>query len=292
MAPVKCNLPKEAERMEEHQAPSLAFLIHMTQKASRAAADIFAQPALLDTEWKADDTPVTAGDRAVHTAIVDILSVEYPQISIVGEEGTHGTRVGPDHEYWLSVDEIDGTTAFTYGIPVFTTMVALMRGNEVMKSVIHDPTMQRTYSAERGRGAFLNDIPIRARGQKPKSPHISIAAWPALGRNDMLVPRMISGVARELHDRNYRLTTAWSIGHSDALVAAGVLVGSLFPGSAVHDTVAADLIVREAGGVATDLWGKPLSYGEPTVNGHIFACNQETHDDLVEIVRRHDNRQR
>jgi len=254
--------------------------------------DIFQQPALLDTQWKADRTPVTAGDLAVHTAIVEIFSAEYPRIPIIGEEGDHGRLTGRSGELRLSVDEIDGTTAFTYGIPVFTTMVALIQGGDVIKSVIHDPVMHRTFSAERGAGAFLNGVPIRTCTQRPENANVGVATWPKRGRNDMLVPRMVSGVIRELHDRGYCFTEAGTIGYIDALVASGILVGTIFPGDKVHDTAAGDLIVREAGGVATDLWGKPLSYDKPTVNGHVFACNQEIHAELVDIVHRHDNRER
>jgi fructose-1,6-bisphosphatase/inositol monophosphatase family enzyme len=278
--------------MSEIRVPSLPFLVGMTREAARSAAEIFQQPRLLDTEWKADNTPVTAGDRAAHDIIVERMSLHFPHIPIVGEEGNCGSRTGSSHEYWLSVDEIDGTAAFSMGIPVFVTMVALMRGTAAVKSVIHDPVMQRTYSAEDGRGACLDNLPIATLKGTPKKSYVSLAVWPGQGGNGMLLPRMISGVARELHDRGYCVTTAWSIGYSDALVACGKFVGSIFAGDTVHDTAAPDLLVREAGGVVTDLWGKSISYDGSTVNGHIAACDFGMHLDLLDIVRRHDNRSR
>ncbi len=273
------------------EIPTLAFLVDMTQKASREAADIFRQPSLLDTKWKADNTPVTAGDLVVHAAVVEIFAAAYPQIPNVGEEGSAGTRTHQAGEYWVSLDPIDGTGAFRRGIPMFTTMLALMCGNEVTMGVIHDPIMQRTYSAQRGRGAFLNDVPIHTRVE-PTDATIGVAVWPGSGRSDMVLPRMVSGVMRELHDRGHRFAPAWSIGYNDALVASGMLAGSVFAGDSTHDTAAGDIIVREAGGIATDLWGRPLSYDGQPVNGHVVSCNAAIHDEILEVVRRHDNRPR
>lgn len=278
--------------MSGYPIPSIQFLAAMAREASAEAARVFSDPALFHTEWKSDDTPVTAADLAVHKIVTEMMATNFAHIPIVGEEGAVGSRTGADDEIWLSVDEVDGTSAFTLGIPVFTTLVALMRGEHVIKSVISDPVMRRTYSAEIGMGATLNDRPVSVCRELPRNATIGVASWPESGKSDMLLPRMVSGVMRELHDRGYHLMEMHSIAYIDAMVASGLLAGTIFAGDKVHDTAAADLLVREAGGVATDLWGNPLRYGAGVVNGHVYACNATVHSQLLDIVRRHDNRSR
>lgn len=246
--------------------------------------DIFSNTDTHGTQWKQDGTPFSAADTGAHEIIVDYMR-RYPHIPIIGEEGEHGKRTHAENELWLHVDEIDGSTGFILGIPVFTIMITLMRGSRPIRTVVYDPVLRRAFTAEAGAGAFLNSTPIRVADSMMKNPMISICAWPDRGTHDMLIRGMVGGITTSLHERGYCFSNCCSIGYFDALVASGQLMASIFAGEHGHDTAAGDLLVTEAGGIAVDLRGKRILYDRPKVCGHIFA-SPVIYDEIFALVQR------
>ncbi len=267
------------------QIPTLMELINLARVAGLSVEKIYSS-SNVELEWKGDGTPLTAADRAVHDLVIEFMTKAYPDIPVIGEEGQLGMRTGASNECWLLVDEVDGTWAFMLGVPVFTIMFTLMRGNVPMIAVIYDPIGKRLYSAERGKGAFLNDKQIFVASALPKVPNVGFVSWPKRNHpSDMLIPGMVDGVVAGLHKMGCIPVNMVTNGYFGAMVANGQLSGMIFPGRTLQDVAPVDLLVREAVGKVTDLRGDWLSYGNKEVFGYVASQGGDFHDKLVELIR-------
>lgn len=270
------------------KAPTMEDLYSLGDRIQGVVKKLYFNPGSMGLEFKSDSTPVTIADKTVHKIVGDWRDALFPDLSIVSEEGHKGKRTGDPEQHWVLVDEIDGTWGYMIGMPVFSSLVALMRGGQVVASVIVDPIGRRIYSAERGKGAYCNRKRTRVHESLPKTPAVAIVTWPKRNINDMLVANMQSGpgggVAGALHDKGWAVINAPTIGYMDALVASGQIAGTIFPGPTLHDTAAGDLLVREAGGVTSDIFGSPLEYSGDGADGHVFACSEEMHQKLIGVI--------
>jgi len=202
------------------------------------------------TETKADQTPVTVADREAEVVIKDVLRRAFPQHAFYGEE--HG-REGDSDYLWL-IDPIDGTKAFVRGYPMFSTQIALMHRGTLVLGVSSAPVYGELAWARVGGGAFLDGKPLHVSAAKEfdATTAISIgnvktltrgARWNALGE---LIQRSgrIRGYGDFLH---YHLLARGCI---DLVIESDVNI---------LDIAALAVIVREAGGVFTDLQGAELT---------------------------------
>lgn len=129
--------------------------------ADRARREIVARFRAVATETKADGSPVTEADRAAERAIREVLAAAFPDHAILGEElGLDA----PDHDAarptWV-VDPIDGTIAFARGIPLASTLIALVEDDEPVLGLIDLPFLEERYVGVRGGGARRNGQPVR-----------------------------------------------------------------------------------------------------------------------------------
>jgi len=108
----------------------------------------------LKIETKPDRTPVTDADRAVESAIRDLLRIHRPDDAIIGEEFPN---TEPGQRSWI-IDPIDGTANYLRGVPVWATLIALRVDGEITIGVVSAPALGRRWWAERGNGAFTKDI--------------------------------------------------------------------------------------------------------------------------------------
>lgn len=120
----------------------------------------FGRLAAGDVREKTPGDLVTVADTAVEARLTPILMGELPGSLVVGEEATAANpalmdRLKGDAPVWV-IDPVDGTLNFAAGIPIFGTMVALIRRGEVLAAWIHDPLRERTLMAEAGGGAHVD----------------------------------------------------------------------------------------------------------------------------------------
>jgi myo-inositol-1(or 4)-monophosphatase len=109
---------------------------------------------LRNVETKSTSTDmVTEFDRATEREIVGTLKRLRPDDAIVGEEG--GTHAGSSGITWF-VDPIDGTTNFLYDLPMWTISIGVHDASGPLCGVVYAPALRETFTASRGRGAFLN----------------------------------------------------------------------------------------------------------------------------------------
>lgn len=127
--------------------------------ADRARPEILSRFRSVAVETKADGSPVTEADRAAERAIRELLAEETPDVPILGEE--YGGEREAAGRRWV-VDPIDGTIAFSRGIPLFGTLIALVEDGEPVVGVIDLPALGDRTVAWRGGGCRRNGEPVRA----------------------------------------------------------------------------------------------------------------------------------
>lgn len=251
----------------------------MTSKELQAALDAAEAAAAvirsmyqrnLAVHTKADATPVTEADVQAEQAIRAILTERFPSYGFYGEET--GQQAMDAESIWL-VDPIDGTKSFVRECPFFSTQIALMRGGRFVLGVSSAPAYGEIAWAEEGHGAHLNGRPI----------HVSKVA-------DLAGAIVSSGnlktLARSPQWRNYGdlVTRVNRIrGYGDFvhyhLLARGSLDVVIESDVGILDIAALTVIVREAGGTFTDLYGKEVGLETTSVlatNGPLHALVSET----------------
>lgn len=237
----------------------------MTRRAGDVSLGWFRSPEL-DVERKGDGTPVTAADRAVERALREEISRRWPDDAIVGEEedaveGTSGRR-------WV-IDPIDGTKAFTHGVPLYTTLVALEDDQGTALGIIHLPALGQTVWAGRGRGCFEDGRRVSVAGAGDLA-----AAYVTTSGFDHWPEEALVRVRRS----GARLRT-WGDGYGYALVATGRADAMVDPEVHLWDVAPMPVIMSEAGGRFTDLSGRPGAEG-----GSGLATAGPLHDELLALL--------
>ncbi len=222
----------------------------------------------LEIEIKADQSPVTIADKEAETLIREIIQQHYPDHDIYGEE--HGHAASGSDFLWL-IDPIDGTKSFIRGYGFFSIQIALMIEGELVMGVSCAPAMDELAWAIAGEGAYLNDHPLAVSQINQLSQSTistgnlgSIASsnsWQAVGK--ILTN---SGKTRGYGDfyHYHRL-------------AAGQLEIVLESDLNILDIAALTVIIREAGGVVTDLRGGAISL----TTSSLLASNGQQHTNLL-----------
>ena len=257
---------------------SLEQMVSIARQAGVIMKEHF-QPFGMVRKVKDDETPLTVADTAVNRMVINCVQAIDPSIDILGEEESLRT----ESDWQIACDPIDGTFPFTWGTPISTFMLALLHKGEVMASVIFDPFMNRMYTAEKGKGAFINGKPISVStdGMSDR-PVIGYVSWQNCGTD-------MHAICGFLESIGFQAVNYCSIGYFEAMVANGELVGTIFPQRKLlsfHDTAPGDLLVTEAGGIVTDLNGDPQDYLRDEFRGHIMANTWKIHNILFNAVKR------
>ena len=234
-------------------------------------------------EFKADDTPVTAVDRAAEELIRNRLTVERPADTIVGEEFgvTSGTEKLNAPRRWV-IDPIDGTKNFVRGVPVWATLIGLIVDDVAVVGVVSAPALGRRWYAAQGSGAWtVTTVP----GYPTEPRRISVSGTASLADAFVSISSLIGWENRGLLDRVVELTrtTARTRAFGDfwsyVLVAEGAVDIACEPELALHDMTALVSIVTEAGGSFTSLGGTPGPFG-----GDALATNGILHDEVLALL--------
>jgi len=217
---------------------------------------------------KSDMTPVTQADVECEQVIREIILGAFPDHGFYGEE-TGQTQA--DAEYLWLVDPIDGTKAFVRQYPFFSTQIALMHGGEIILGVSSGTMFDELAYAEQGSGAWLNgerlqvsetDDPARAAYSTGNLKSLAKSAGWARLAEFVAVSERIRGYGDFYH---YHLLAAGKI---EAVIESDVNI---------LDIAALSVIVKEAGGVFTDLNGNPPGLETRSV----LAANPGLHKKLL-----------
>ena len=207
-------------------------------------------------ERKKDGSPVTLADRTAERTAREWIELRFPDHGILGEElGT--TR--PDAELRWIIDPIDGTQSFIRGIPLWGTLVAVARGEEILAGAIYCPAVKELACAAIGEGCWWNE----ARASVSKVDVLKDAA--VLTTDHRFVDNPGRGAAwRELESRVH-IARGWSDCYGYLCVATGRAEVMVDPQMTPWDAAALMPVVSEAGGVITDWKGRVTAFGEGIV---------------------------
>ncbi|MCP1374040.1 inositol monophosphatase family protein [Dyella lutea] len=255
--------------------PDLAPALAAAREAAAAAAEVILHywRRGVDVELKSDDTPVTVADREAELAIRAILTKALPEAAIYGEEfGLDGDR---DGLLWL-VDPLDGTKSFVRRTPFFSTQIALMYRGELVLGVSSAPVYGETMWAHAGGGAWLD-------GNRVEVAPTATMAQAAISTGNiktLTADARWDALGQLIRDSN-RIRGYGDFCHYHLLARGGV---DLVIESDVNilDVAALAVIVREAGGVFTDLEGAPLTLDTRSVLAGVPAL----HDEALARLRR------
>lgn len=217
-------------------------------------------------EWKADATPVTIADREAEQAIRAVLAKALPQAAIYGEEyGLQGAR---DGLLWL-VDPLDGTKSFVRRTPFFSTQIALMDRGQLVLGVSSAPVYGETMWARTGAGAWLDGerVQVAATGTMAQ-------AGLSIGNVRSLTSGARWGALGSLIRDSNRIRGYGDFCHYH-LLARGALDLVIESDVNILDVAALAVIVREAGGVFTDLDGQAPTLDTTSVLAGVPAIHAQ-----------------
>ena len=226
-------------------------MIGAARKAGRGLARDFGEVEQLQVSLKGPANFVSAADIRAEEILHKELIRARPGYGLLLEE--HGEVEGADRTHRFIVDPLDGTTNFLHGIPHFSISIALEREGELVAGLIYNPASNETFTAERGKGAFLNDRRIRVAARTELADCVIVTGIPHRGKpaQDMFLREMQSIMAATAGIRRTgaaALDLAW--------VAAGRFDGFWERSLRAWDLAAGIVILREAGGFVSDANGK------------------------------------
>lgn len=226
---------------------------------------------------KADGSPVTDDDETLNALVIAMVTERHPDCAVIGEEeswfpsGDRATAMATGGTF--VVDPIDGTGTYTIGLGLATFAMAYLHDGELLAAVVDDPFASQRFTAQRGRGAMCNSTRAHV-GDVPRSNLVIIEG---------VRPALRPDWSAELSLRNAGFTLARLrafIGPS-VRVATGALAATVLARPSLHDCAPVALVVAEAGGVVTDLSGRPW---QPATHDGLVAAHPSVHPELLELV--------
>ncbi|MCI3920604.1 inositol monophosphatase [Paenibacillus sp. TRM 82003] len=262
-----------------------AVAVNMAAKAGEWMKNKLGQATDVQMKTTPHDL-VTEVDKGTELLIRKLIQTYFPTHAILGEEGVEpGAEASrraledvQDEEYVWIIDPIDGTTNFIHGLPFYSVSIALAHRGEVIVGVVYDPARDELFVAEKGKGAYVHGKRMQVSVEERLSDSLIATGFPT--ERERALPealRQISNVAPKV--RNIR--AAGSAALHLAYVASGRLSGFWEANLNSWDLAAGMLLVREAGGVVTEMNGQP--YGLHVRD--VAATNGRIHDSLIEALR-------
>ncbi|OJU97753.1 MAG: inositol monophosphatase [Shinella sp. 65-6] len=255
----------------------LNVMVQAAFKAGKSLARDFGEVQNLQVSLKGPGDYVSQADRKAEKLIREELMKARPTYGFLGEESEEITGTDGAHR-WI-VDPLDGTTNFLHGIPCFAISIALERNGEIVAAVVLNPATDELFTAERGGGAFLNDRRLRVAARKNLSDAVIGCGVPHLGRGNhgkfLIELRHVMGEVAGMR----RLGSA---SLDLAYVAAGRFDGFWERDLSPWDIAAGILLIREAGGYASDLEGGTAMFD----TGTVVCGNVYIHKALREVLYR------
>lgn len=253
------------------RSPAITVMINAAMKAARSLRRDFGEIENLQVSEKGPSDFVSQADMRVEEFLRAELIKVRPGYGFVGEEGKD---IEGDGKHRFIVDPLDGTSNFLHGIPHFAISIGLERDGEIVAGVIYEPIGDELFWAEKGSGAFLDTASTKSRrlrvsGRRRLGECLIGTGIPFRGRGDhpSFLKEMGAVMAETAGIRRMGVASL-----DLAFVAAGRLDGFWESGLKPWDMAAGILLVREAGGMVSEIGGRAHRLDSPTIlasNGHI-----------------------
>ena len=230
----------------------------------------------LSVSYKGEIDLVTEADREAEIAIVEIIRGTFPRHDVLAEEQDHGRN---QSRYRWIIDPLDGTTNFAHAFPFFAVSIALEIEREVHLGVVYNPVHQELFFAEKGKGAFLNDVQLRVSNTSELNQALLATGFP-YDRRDSPVNNYDHFYNLQQAAQGCRRCGAASL--DLAYTAAGRFDGYWEMKLKPWDVAAGKILVEEAGGLVSNFDGQALDIYGP----ECLASNGVLHGALLETLRR------
>ncbi len=259
----------------------MSVSLELAREAGAAILDVYDGPFEIEEKAGGGDLePVTQADRVANEIIVQRLSREFPEDGILAEESIDTERRLGKSRVWM-VDPLDGTTGFIDGNGDFAVQIGLIEGGECVLGVVYQPLTGVLYRAVRGGGAWVARPEV-----EPERAHVS-------DHTDLATMRLAASRSHR-SPRMDRVVQSFGVKQEVRRGSVGIKVGliveqqcdlyvHLSPRTKQWVTCAPEIILQEAGGKLTDLFGKPLRYNSPEVQNRngIVASNGVAHAEII-----------
>ena len=254
----------------------------MALRAARKAGDLIVRASddmdRVGYQAKAAADFVTEVDIAAEQEILYQLGKAYPEHRFLCEESGVSGNEGADYT-WV-IDPLDGTSNFLRGIPHYAISIACLHRGKIEHAVVYDPVRREEFIASRGRGAQLNGHRIRVGSRHELTDSLIGTGVPFLGHCDEHLDWYTQALAA-ITSRSMGVRRAGAASLDLAYVAAGRLDGFWEMGLNQWDIAAGALLVREAGGLITDLSGGEGWYD----SGNIVCANSKLMRQILPVVK-------
>lgn len=250
-------------------------MIAAARKAGRSLARDFGEVEQLQVSVKGPANFVSAADHRAEEIVFRELSKARPGYGFLMEEG--GEVEGADKTHRWIIDPLDGTTNFLHSIPLFSISIGLEREGQLVAGLIYNPISDELFTAEKGKGAFVNARRLRVAARQTLADAVVTAGIPHRGRSGHArflteaeaVMREVAGLRRT---GSASIDLAWTAaGRFDAFWEHGIQP---------WDMAAGIVLIREAGGIVSDLSGG----GEMFETGSVLAGNMQVHRALRAVL--------
>ena len=245
------------------------------RKASRLLMRDFGEVEQLQVSRKGPGDFVTEADRRTENILQEELHKARPGFGFLMEES--GASEGENaNERWI-VDPIDGTTNFLHGIPHFSISIAVERDKELVAGIVYEPVRDEVFWAERNEGAYLNRRRLRVSGRSVLQDSLIATGIPFGNRPGK---KAFSAMLTDVMDKTAGVRRLGCASLDLCYVAAGRDEGFWEVGLSPWDVAGGIVIVREAGGLVTQIDGRNnMLYGDS-----ILATNQQLYDPLRKLL--------
>lgn len=256
--------------MEEY----LEFAIDIAKKAGEIMQKYFNTDS--GASYKGDKTIVTLADKEINSYLIERVKEKYPNHCVDGEEETFGKS-----NYVWVCDPVDGTAMYARHIPVAVFSLALVVEGTPIVGVVYDVFTDSLYTAVKGKGAYKNNNRITVN-------NINLDDMRGVSNFDMWknAEYNICDVITELSNRTYFVSIG-SVIRACMCVASGEFNLAIFPGTKHKncDIAAVKVIVEEAGGKVTDIFGNEQRY-DKDINGAIIS-NGVVHNEVLNCMNKY-----
>lgn len=229
----------------------------------------------IQIEHKSEIDLVTDIDRRSEEFLLEKIQERYPDDRIVAEES--GIIEGKNGRIW-HIDPLDGTVNYAHGIPFFAVSLGYVQEGKVMLGVVYDPLLDECFTAQRGKGAYLNGEPIGVSSADQLIRSLLVTGFPYNFRD---VPDNNLDHYSDFSLRAQGVRRLGSAALDLCYVAAGRFEGFWQVQIESYDIAAGALIVEEAGGFVTDVRGGPDFLQQPC---SILATNGRIHQTMLDVL--------
>lgn len=253
----------------------LNFAIETAREAGQILLEKFGRK--INISKKGDINLVTEADLASEKHIIEKIKSYYPRHAVLAEESGDAVLSAGDNNYKWIIDPLDGTTNFAHGYPCFCVTIALEHKGEIVIGVTFDPTRDEMFAAEKGKGATLNNKPIRVSETEKLSESLIVTGFPYNFKEKQNFAQHLTDFLK--FSRGVRRDGSAAI--DMAYVACGRFDGFWEEGLNPWDVAAGVLLVSEAGGRVSYYDDSKFSIYAPP----ILASNGLIHREMIEVLK-------